>query len=156
MLFYDTFFFSQDAEGQSVIVGVSAWGIHIFHNNRLINKFVWWVRDGHKTCAHARLVRATRVLSVFYPRHSLSHSEMSWWGSYVLKQRVIAGFFIHAEDRIVHWKQFVRKLYYLVTLFCGALQRNARAARAIRMIFPFLMRSLFRAVGVAMATTWYN
>lgn len=30
-----------DAEGQSVIVGVSAWGIHIFHNNRLINKFVW-------------------------------------------------------------------------------------------------------------------
>lgn len=36
-----TFFFSQDAEGQSVIVGVSAWGIHIFHNNRLINKFVW-------------------------------------------------------------------------------------------------------------------
>lgn len=35
------FLFSQDAEGQSVIVGVSAWGIHIFHNNRLINKFVW-------------------------------------------------------------------------------------------------------------------
>lgn len=33
----------QDAEGQPVIIGVSAWGIHIFHNNRLINKFVWWV-----------------------------------------------------------------------------------------------------------------
>jgi len=31
----------QDAEGQPVIIGVSAWGIHIFHNNRLINKFVW-------------------------------------------------------------------------------------------------------------------
>ncbi|XP_027052365.1 band 4.1-like protein 3 [Pocillopora verrucosa] len=30
-----------DAEGQPVIIGVSAWGIHIFHNNRLINKFVW-------------------------------------------------------------------------------------------------------------------
>ena len=34
-------FLLQDAEGQSVIVGVSAWGIHVFHNNRLINKFVW-------------------------------------------------------------------------------------------------------------------
>lgn len=30
-----------DAEGQNVIIGVSAWGIHIFHNSRLINKFVW-------------------------------------------------------------------------------------------------------------------
>lgn len=30
-----------DAEGQAVTLGISAWGVFVFHNNRLINKFVW-------------------------------------------------------------------------------------------------------------------
>ncbi|KAK3715359.1 hypothetical protein QZH41_010178, partial [Actinostola sp. cb2023] len=30
-----------DAEGQAVTLGISAWGVEVFHNNRLMQRFIW-------------------------------------------------------------------------------------------------------------------